>query len=96
MAAEFLPKNKKFWESRGNIRFSQFYKAVEKLGLRATQPNSGSSHYAIRKPDILTNGLESFIVNIYEGMSKQANGDVIKCLLRYGIKESELIKALRK
>lgn len=96
MTSDFLPKNKQLWESRGNIRLGNFLKGAERLGLRITQPNKGTSHFAVRKPDIVTNGLESLITNVYEGMSKQAKGDVIKSLLKYGIKEDNLWKALDK
>ena len=96
MTREIPIENKNLWESRGNIPLRSFLKAAEKLGLRITQPNSGSSHYAIRKPDVLANGLESFITNVYEGMNKQAKGDIIKRLLKYCIEEKELWKSLER
>ncbi len=96
MTNEIRVENRNLWGSRGNIRLKNFFSAVEKLGLRVTQPNTGSSHSAIRRPDVLTNGIESLISTIYEGMSKQAKGQVIKALLKYGIKEDDLWKALGK
>jgi len=96
MTSEIPIKNKNNWASRGNIKLNDFFRAASNLKLRITQPNTGSSHFAIRRPDVPTNGLESLITNIYEGMSKQAKGDVIKKLLQYGIEEKKLWKELGK
>lgn len=100
MASEIPIKRKDLWGARGNIRLQDWVKAVQKLGLPLTTPNSGTSHKAIRKQGTDLNsplGLDSFIVNIYEGMSKQANGDAIKCMLSKGkIDEDDLWRALGK
>lgn len=100
MASEIPIKRKDLWGGRGNIRFQDWVKATQELALPLTTPDSGTSHRAIRKRGTDINsqlGLDSFIVNIYEGMSKQANGDVFKCILaKAGVSEDELWRALGK
>ena len=100
MASEIPIQRKQFWDSRGNIKFKEWVKAVERLNLPLTSPTKGSSHHAIRKPGTDLDGplgLDSFIVNIYEGMSKQVNGDVIRCILaETTITEDEIWRALGK
>ena len=84
MASDVPIKRKNLWNGRGNIKLSDWLRAVQKLGLPLTSPESGTSHRAIRKRGTDVTGplgLDSFVVNVYENMSKQANGDVIKCLI---------------
>ncbi len=33
-----------------NLRFSELYRALERMGYTACQPKGGSSHYTFRKP----------------------------------------------
>lgn len=98
MASEIPINRKSQWDARGNIKFKDWIKAANKLNIPITRPNSGSSHYALRIPGTDVNsilGLDSFIVNIYEGMSKQVSGDVIKCIMhRAGISEDDIWSAL--
>jgi len=79
------------------ISFNDWKKASEKLGLRLTSPNSGSSHVAVRSSENKEDySLESLIATIYPGMSQQVNHKVFKTFLRKGIKEDDLWKALGK
>lgn len=99
MASEIPIKRKVLWDSRGNIRFRDWTKAIERLGIPLSAPNSGSSHQAIRKlgTDLSgTLGIDSFVVNIYPDMTKQVNGDVFKEICKLGFAEDDIWKALGK
>ena len=71
-------------------------KAAEKLGLVLTSPNKGTSHTAVRKPDVAPDDIRGLIVTIYEGMSKQVNGKVFREFQRNGFEEDAIWKALGK
>ncbi|MDE1919390.1 MAG: hypothetical protein KGH56_01690 [Patescibacteria group bacterium] len=99
MASEIPIKRKDLWDSRGNIHFRDWIKAIGKLGVPLSAPNSGSSHHAIRKLGTDLNGtlgLDSFVVNIYPGMTKQVNGDVFREIRKLGFSEDDIWKALGK
>jgi hypothetical protein len=97
MTSEVPIKHKDLWESRGNLKLDDWFRACKKLSLPITQPGSGTSHYAVRHTsdpiDLTTEGL---ISTIYEGMSKQVNGKVFRRFLECGVEEDALWKALGK
>ncbi len=80
----------------GNIKKQDWLKAGEKLDLVLTVPTGGTSHVAIRKPDIAVEDLRGLVVTVYEGMSKQVNGIVFREFLKHGFEEDEIWKALDK
>ncbi|MCX6739047.1 MAG: hypothetical protein NT098_03270 [Candidatus Parcubacteria bacterium] len=79
------------------ITLNDWKKASEKLGLRLTRPDGGSSHIAVRTSDnIYDESLKSLVATIYPGMCQQVNKKVFKLFLRKGINEDDLWRALGK
>lgn len=92
-------QRKGLWDSLGNVCFSDWKKAAEKLGYILTTPSTGTSHIAIRKPSNPTDyTTKSLVTTIYEGMSKsrQINAKVFREFLKQGVKEDDIWKALGK
>lgn len=87
---------KNLWQQLGNIkRRESWINAAECLGLLVTQPPGGSSHYAIRRPNIPRENIKGHIVNVYEPLRKDVNEKIFKALLSAGLKEEDIWKCLR-
>lgn len=67
---------------------------AEKLDLKITRPNSGTSHCTIRKPESASNDPRGVITTVYNGLFKQANIQIFKKLRKYGIAEDTIWVAL--
>jgi|SRR3989344_5858577 len=89
---------KELWKGLNNVKQSDWIKAAEKLNLTVVKSNSGTSHtHKIRDPkntnlDDVRGVIAVLQVNLY----KQANQQIFYCLLKFGIKEDEVWKALGK
>ncbi|OGZ08720.1 MAG: hypothetical protein A2762_00015 [Candidatus Lloydbacteria bacterium RIFCSPHIGHO2_01_FULL_54_11] len=70
MTSEFPVKRKDLWDSLGNLRKDDWLKAGEELGLVSTVPTGGTSHVAIRRPNVPVEDIRGLVVTVYEGMSK--------------------------
>jgi hypothetical protein len=70
--------------------------AAERLGLRITQPSSGTSHAAIRNTIYNASDIRSLIATVYSRMNKipSVNQKVFKRFLKHGISEDDLWRAL--
>ncbi len=84
MTSEFPITRKNLWDSLGNVKKADWLKAGEALGLVLTAPTGGTSHVAIRRPDVAVEDIRGLVVTVYEGMSKQVNGIVFRELLKKG------------
>lgn len=90
--------NKKLWRQLSNINQSDWLKAAQKLGLLVIYSNSGTSHYTnIRDPkfpDPHKDGVKGLISTITPNCFKQANEKIFKRLLKFGIAEDDIWRAL--
>jgi len=93
---EIIRKN--LWLQLNNIkRPDEWLKCAEKLGLRTTRSTSGTSHCTIRDPNNLDNDdIKSLIATVQKNLYKQANHTIFKNLMRFGIPEDDIWKALGK
>ena len=79
-----------------NIKKPQeWLKAAEKLGLRISHSNAGTSHCTIRDPNnINDDDPKSLITTIPKNLYKQSNQGIFKQILNFGIPEDDIWKAL--
>ncbi len=84
-----LPRLKK-------IDRDEWIKAAERLGFVVTQPQSGTSHFAIRNSNYPVADLRSLVATVYKHMNKipLVNQKIFKLFLKNGIEEDELWSAL--
>lgn len=91
--------NKELLKSIGNLKKKDWLNAAEKLGFRLTQPsNRGTSHFAIRKPDmnIPTSDTRGLVWVVYDGMNKTMNKKAFIAFMNEGFSEEQVWQALGK
>lgn len=87
-------KHKDLYQNLGNIKRDQeWLKAADKLGLRVC---GGSKHpYTIRDPKMPEdNGKASLIATIQSDLHKTINQKIFKEILKSGVSEEDIWKAL--
>jgi hypothetical protein len=95
--AEKRIQRKDLWVRLNNIKKSQeWINAAEALGLRIATSGGGTSHSTIRDPKNLDNDdPKSLIATVQKNIYKQANHAIFKQLIKFGIPEEDIWKALR-
>jgi|SRR3989344_4698596 len=90
-------KHKNLWVRLNNIKkVHEWTNAAEALGLRIATSSGGTSHCTIRDPKNLNNDdPKSLIATVQQNTYKQANQATFKQLLKFGIPEEKIWKALK-
>lgn len=88
---------KDLWKNLADAKKRKvWFAAVEELGLVITQPNGGSSHYAVRLKGYENTNVKGLVCVIYgDPVRKDVAEIIFKELLDKGFKEDEIWKALR-
>ena len=92
--ADELIKRKNLLREIDRVKLDDWIRAAKELGLVVTQPSGGSSHYAIRRAGFPPEDFRGFITNVYENLHRQDKPTIFKRLLRAGIAEDDLWRAL--
>jgi len=93
--AEERIQRKELWVKLANLKKGlQWIRAAETLGLSVTQPNGGSSHFALRLPGYEKTDVRGCVTNVFPSVRKDVNEKVFKSLLDAGFEEDEIWKAL--
>ena len=88
-------KRKNLWQQLNNIKKKEIWiKAATNLGLRVTQPQGGTSHYAIRLPGYENWDIKGLISNVYDPVRKDISEAIFKELIKREFNEDDIWKAL--
>jgi hypothetical protein len=95
MANELI-KHKELWARLNNIRQNDWIKAAETLGLVVLKSTSGTSHtHTIRDPKNQDpKDIRGLITTLQVNLYKQANQGIFISLVKFGMKEDDVWKAL--
>jgi len=87
---------KELWQGMGNITPSDWYNAGRRLGLTVSTSYGKGSHAVIRDPYYPDPAdFRGHITNIQRHLYKKMNQTIFKQLLKFGIAEDDIWRALK-
>jgi hypothetical protein len=92
--AEERIERKELIKSLANTTLFSWLQLAEKLGLRITKPNSGSSHCSVRMSGFEDNDIRGLVTTLTENLSRQSKVKVFKRFLDCGFAEDDIWRGL--
>jgi len=88
-------KRRDLWESLNKINQKDWIYAVDRLGLMADVSGGKGSHMVIRNSKYPVSDQRGRIATIQRDLGKQHNQTIFKHVMKYGIAEDDIWRALK-